>query len=324
MSGSQLTSSVKRGSPTLSTSASVAGAGSRPTCSRVAQRSARLSSRAPRSSSSASATVLGERQPEPPAALLGDRGEVLGQLARDRLQHERAAPVEPRRADAPDPAAASPPRASRVTSGGRVSAGKRSEHALDVRRRRVGLRRPPLLRVPVEAAAGDRAHGIDDVGAVGEREHDVVVPVPVGAELDVVGGLHETHGTVHGSAPASRCLDACAWPASTARSRPRRRGAHPGRRRGPAARRRRLRGAPRLRRPARSRSDDHFARLRAHLRRPAARGRSRRAARRGRWRCSSAPASRSRCCGSSSRAAAAGSRSSSRSGAAADARAWRR
>ena len=57
MSGSQLTSSVKRASPTLSTSASDAGAGCWPTCSRVAQRSARLSSRAPRSSSSSSAVA---------------------------------------------------------------------------------------------------------------------------------------------------------------------------------------------------------------------------------------------------------------------------
>ena len=47
---------MKRGSPTLSTSASVAAAGRWSTCSRVAQRSARGSSRAPGMSSSSSAT----------------------------------------------------------------------------------------------------------------------------------------------------------------------------------------------------------------------------------------------------------------------------
>ena len=37
------------------------------------------------------------------------------------------------------------------------------EHALHVRRRRVGLRRPPLARLPVEAPAGDRAHRVHHV-----------------------------------------------------------------------------------------------------------------------------------------------------------------
>ena len=44
---------------------------------------------------------LRERQPEPSAELLGGGGELVRQLAGDRLQHERAAPAEPRRADAP-------------------------------------------------------------------------------------------------------------------------------------------------------------------------------------------------------------------------------
>ena len=157
VSGSQLTSSVKRGSPTLSTSASVAGAGSWPTCSRVAQRSARLSSRAPRSSSSASAiSCENGSHSRPPRS--SARRELVRQLAGDRLQHERAAPVEPRGADAPDPAARrlGQPRASprRRDEQRRVAL----DHALDVRRGGVGLRRPPLLRVPVEAAArGSRA-----------------------------------------------------------------------------------------------------------------------------------------------------------------------
>ena len=88
-----------------------------------------------------------------------------------------------------------------MTSGATQQRRVALDHALDVRRGGVGLRRPPLLRVPVEAAARDRAHGVDHVGPVGEREDDVRVAVAVGAELDVVSGLHETHGTVHGSAP---------------------------------------------------------------------------------------------------------------------------
>jgi hypothetical protein len=51
-----LTSSRKRGSPTLWASTSVAGAGTWPTCSRSAQRWARWSSRAPGRSTSVSVT----------------------------------------------------------------------------------------------------------------------------------------------------------------------------------------------------------------------------------------------------------------------------
>ena len=59
---------MKRGSPTLSTSDSVAPAGSCPTWSRDAQRSARGSSRAPAISSSSSATSwLNGTQERPPA-----------------------------------------------------------------------------------------------------------------------------------------------------------------------------------------------------------------------------------------------------------------
>ena len=216
MSGSQLTSSVKRGSPTLSTSASVAGAGSWPTCSLPAQRSARLSSRAPRSSSSASAVSCANGSQSRPPRSSAARRELVGQLAGDRLQHERAAPVEPRGADAADPAArrVRQPRADLVGDDQRRVA---LDHALDVRRGGVGLRRPPLLRVPVEPAARDRAHRVDDVGPVGEREDHVRVAVAVGAELDVLSGLHEAHETSYGSAAVG--CDPCGSRASTAPSR---------------------------------------------------------------------------------------------------------
>ena len=184
MSGSQLTSSVKRGSPTLSTSASVAGAGAWSTWSRVAQRSARVSSRAPRSSSSASAIARENgSHSRPPRS---SASKLLRQLAGDRLEHERAArrPAAPRRRARPS--RWSPRRATRSPRRRTSSDGWRSITPLTYGAVASRLRRPPLLRVPVEAAAGDRAHGVDDVGAVGEREHDVLVPVPVGAELDVV------------------------------------------------------------------------------------------------------------------------------------------
>jgi hypothetical protein len=126
------------------------------------------------------------------AALLRTRRERLGQLAGDRLELERAAAVEPRGAHAADPAA------RRLVEPGAhgVGDGERREalhDALHERRRRVGLRRPPLLRVPVEAAAWDRADRIDDVGPVREGEHHVCVSVTVVAELDVRSWLHEAH-----------------------------------------------------------------------------------------------------------------------------------
>ena len=67
------------------------------------------------------------------------------------------------------------------------------EHALHPRRRGVGLRRPPLLGLPVELAAGDGAHRGDDLGAVREGEDDGRVAVAIAAEHDVVGGVGFAH-----------------------------------------------------------------------------------------------------------------------------------
>jgi hypothetical protein len=120
-----LTSSVSRGSPTLSISASVAGAGSCPTWRRVAQRSARLSSRAPRSSSSPSATACENgSQSRPPrsaatsASSSGSSPAIVSSTNAPRPSR-RAAPTRPTQ-----PAVASPSHA--VTSGATSSAGKRS------------------------------------------------------------------------------------------------------------------------------------------------------------------------------------------------------
>ena len=125
MSGSQLTSSVKRGSPTLSISDSVAGAGAWSTCSRVAQRSARLSSRAPRSSSSASAiSCENGSHSRPPrssataASSSGSSPEIVSSTNAPRPL-SRAAPTRPTQ---PLVASAS----HSVTSAATSSDGKRS------------------------------------------------------------------------------------------------------------------------------------------------------------------------------------------------------
>ena len=123
MSGSQLTSSVKRGSPTLSTSESVAPAGSCPTWRRIAQRSARWSSRAPRSSSSVSAAAWENgTQARPPRSvqleLRGSSPEIVSSTNAPRPS-SRVAPTRPTQ-----PVTAS---ASQVwTSSAASSDGKRS------------------------------------------------------------------------------------------------------------------------------------------------------------------------------------------------------
>ena len=178
---------------------------------RAARRAARAAPR--RSPARTAATAARRAPPRRPRARPASSPEIVSSTNAPR-PFSRAAPTRPTQ---PLVASASHAVTVRRDEQRRVAL----DHALDVRRGGVGLRRPPLLRVPVEAAAGDRAHGVDDVGAVGEREHDVLVPVAVGAELDVVSGLHETHGTVHGTAPLG-CHDHVA--------RQRRRRDHPGRR----------------------------------------------------------------------------------------------
>ena len=136
----------------------------------------------------------GERQPQPPAALLGDRRQLVGQLAGDRLEHEAPAAEQLAGAHAPDPPG------DRLGQPGMdvgvdLQPAVALDHALDVGRRAVGLQRPPLLAVPVEAAAGDAAHGVDDLAHVGKREDHGLVAVAVAAELDVVDGIRFAHHT---------------------------------------------------------------------------------------------------------------------------------
>ena len=80
------------------------------------------------------------------------------------------------------------------TSGATFSDGWRSITPLMYGAVCVGLQRPPLLRLPVEAPARDRAHGVDDLAAVGEGEDDGLVAVAVDAQLDVVDGVGFAHG----------------------------------------------------------------------------------------------------------------------------------
>ena len=278
MSGSQLTSSVKRGSPTLSTSDERRRRRVPPDLQAVAQRSARLSSRAPaqleqRLGDRLRRTAATAARRAPPR-----RRELVGQLAGDRLEHERAAAAQPRGADAADPAARrlGEPRGHRVGDEQRRVA---LDHALDVRRGGVGLRRPPLLRVPVEAAARDRAHRVDDVGAGrgtrtrrarargGRRGARRSERAPRGAR------------TVHGTAPLG-CSDHVARERRRRRSPRSRRRVIPVIRRGPAARRRRLRGACASTAAARSRSTSTSRGWRTRAR-ACGSSRPRRAARRG-------------------------------------------
>ena len=128
--------------------------------------------------------LLRERQPAPVAALLGQRGELLRQLAGDPVEHEPARAGAARGGDAPDPAL---DRARQPLLDVRRDLELREalDHALDVGGGGVRARRPPLLGLPVEAPAGDRAHGVDDVRPVREREDHRLVPVGVAPELDV-------------------------------------------------------------------------------------------------------------------------------------------
>ena len=133
-----------------------------------------------------------ERQPQPAAARVGQRRQLLRQLARDRLEREAPGAAELARAHAPDPAGdrLGQPRLDLRRDLQPVVA---LDHALDVGRGAVGLQRPPLLGVPVEAAAGDRADGVDHLAHVREGEDHGLVPVAVAAELDVVDGVGFAH-----------------------------------------------------------------------------------------------------------------------------------
>ncbi len=136
--------------------------------------------------------LLGERQPAPVPTLLGDGEQLLRQVTGDAVEHEPAGARAPRGGHAADPAldrACEPFR----HVGRDLELREALDHALDVGGGGVSARRPPLLGLPVEAAPGDRAHGVDDVRAVREGEDHGLVPVGVAPELDVrdrIGGAH--------------------------------------------------------------------------------------------------------------------------------------
>ena len=136
--------------------------------------------------------LLGERQPAAVAALLGHRGERLRQLARDPLEHEPAPAAPARGRDATDPAldGAGEPL---LDLGRDLELGEALDHALHVGGGGVRARRRPLLRLPVEAPAGNPAHGVHDVGPVREREHHGLVAVRVATEVDVGDRLDCAH-----------------------------------------------------------------------------------------------------------------------------------
>ena len=240
MSGSQLTSSLKRGSPTLSISDSVAGAGSSPTRSRCAQRSGALVEARARELVERLGDLGGERQPQPPAA-----------LARRAARAPRAAPRRSSRARSARPPGACR-RSTRPTQpvvacgqpaldvGRDLQPRVALDDALDVGRGLVGLQRPPLLAPPSRSGGpGIAAHGVDDLAAVGEGEDHGLVAVAVDAQLDVVDGVGFAHaqsrldGRIHvrsaadGPAPVPRAAPRPRRRAADAR-RLRRRGSRTG------------------------------------------------------------------------------------------------
>ena len=113
--------------------------------------------------------LRGERQPQPAAALVGQRGELLRQLAGDRLQHEAPAPPSlPAPTRPTQPVTASASHAS--TSGATFSQAWRSITPLTYGAVASACGAHHSLRVPVEAAAGDRAHGVDHLARYGKEK----------------------------------------------------------------------------------------------------------------------------------------------------------
>ena len=136
--------------------------------------------------------LAAERQPVAPVAVDRHSRQRLRQLAGDLVEREMPGAVHLARGHAPDPAAHRA-RQPRLDLGRHGQRRVLLEHALHVRRRGVGTRRPPLLGLPVEPAARDRAHGVDDVGPVREREHHGLLPVLVEPQLDVVDRVGSAH-----------------------------------------------------------------------------------------------------------------------------------
>jgi uncharacterized membrane protein YdjX (TVP38/TMEM64 family) len=150
-------------------------------------------------------------------ALLGDRGEILRELARDPVEHEPARAGAPRGGHAADPALDGA-REPLLDVGRDEQLREALDHALDVGGGGVGLHRRPLLGLPVEAAARDRPHGVHDVRPVREGEDDRVLTLRVAPQLDVVDRICSSHEATYGSrgrgAPGDN-LDGCSR-ASTA------------------------------------------------------------------------------------------------------------
>ena len=204
MSGSQLTSSWKRGSPTDL---------------RVDERGRR------RHAADQQALLAAGRALVQPRAghVLERAGDVLGEgqrLARarprrpappaGRAARRRCARAGRRRAPSWRPAVTLPtqPRTALASHASTSSVVDQPvvllEHALHVGRGRVRARDPPLARLPVEPPPRDRAHRVHHVRPVREREHHVLVPVAVAAQRDVRRLLDRLHRRLSAPRPRAR------------------------------------------------------------------------------------------------------------------------
>ena len=147
-----------------------------------------------------------ERQPQPPAPHDRRRTELRRQPARHGVEHEPPRALVPRGRHPPEPAHRGRRKPLHHLGGG-AQRRMALEDPADVGRGGVRAQRPPLLRVPVEAPSGDRAHGVDDLRAIGKREDHGLVAVTVTPQLDVVDGIRGAHH-VHGS-PHTRQMNGC-------------------------------------------------------------------------------------------------------------------
>ncbi len=138
--------------------------------------------------------LLGQRDQQRAVLLARERAveQPLRHLAGERLQDEPAAAVVTGRADAAEPAAldAVEPFPDALA---RRQLREPSQQVGDVQRDPGVDRRPPLVRVPVEAAMRDAAHRLDEVAVVGEGEDDDPPPFGVVAQVDVRAFGDELH-----------------------------------------------------------------------------------------------------------------------------------
>ena len=150
---------------------------------------------------------LARRRARPGRLLERALDRALPQLRRHlsgrRLQHEPAAAVVAGGGHPPEPA----PLDLAEPCGdllARRQLREAAQHVGDVVRDPVLDRRPPLARVPVEAAVRDPAHDLDEVRVVGERQHDDPPPLRMRAQLDVRRGGDEPHRLLNGSGRRTR------------------------------------------------------------------------------------------------------------------------